>query len=89
MESFLNVNFTSIARQLAKMSNGPTPPASSIMNNAVMSDSTPPNVKYIYFNSLNLAEKATPNFRYEVDAYKLLADLRADLARCSRDIFFL
>lgn len=84
LESFLNVNFTSIARQLAKTTTVPSQiPASSIIPNPAMSDLIPPNVKYIYFNSLNLAEKASPTIRCEIDAYKLLADLRADLARCT------
>jgi len=44
---------------------------------------TPPNIKYLYFNNLNLAEKITPGIQCDKDAYKLLADLKADLGRYS------
>ncbi|ODM98459.1 Vacuolar fusion protein CCZ1 [Orchesella cincta] len=85
LEVFLNVNFTSMARQLAKVPSANSHPSqnatSGCISNAAIHESIPPNVKFIYFNSLNLAERASPTIRCEIDAYKLLADLRADLAR--------
>jgi len=85
LEVFLNVNFTSMARQLAKVPSVNSHPSQTVMSgcisNSAISEGIPPNVKFIYFNSLNLAERASPTIRCEIDAYKLLADLRADLAR--------
>jgi hypothetical protein len=69
LDTYLNVNLIPLAKTLSQV---PAPSDSA----------APTNVKFVYFNNLNLAEKSTlawPTTSTEQDAYKLLADLRLDL----------
>lgn len=75
IEGFLNLNFTSIARDLSKvyrLSSG------SGLSNGMDNQS---GVKYIYFNNLNFAEKICPGYQCDLEAYKLLTDLKQDLSK--------
>lgn len=69
LDSYLSVNLTPIAKKLTLV------PAVDLPSSS--------NVKFIYFNNLNLAEKSTLSplsSSFELEAYKLLADLKSDLA---------
>jgi hypothetical protein len=91
LESFLSLNFSPLAKILTRDSNvsgyggsaTASPNASGQFASHVLgsSDSTPPNVKFIYFNNLNLAEKKSPGYKCDTDSYRMLADLKEDLSR--------
>ncbi|OXA56758.1 vacuolar fusion protein CCZ1 homolog [Folsomia candida] len=79
IEGFLNLNFTSIARDLSKvyrLSSG------SGLSNGMDNQS---GVKYIYFNNLNFAEKICPGYQCDLEAYKLLTDLKQDLSKMNEN----
>jgi hypothetical protein len=85
IEAFLNLNFTPMARELARdqkanMSNSSPSGFSSMLSSSSSTDATA-NVKYLYFNNLNFAEKLSPGYQCDLEAYKLLADLKSDLSQ--------
>jgi len=82
IETFLNLNFTPIARDLAKSQRAGGMPVPNLpgMLTAATAD-PPPNTKYIYFNNLNFAEKVSAGYQYDTESYKLLADLKRHLSR--------
>ncbi|CAG7726696.1 unnamed protein product [Allacma fusca] len=66
------------------MSSGPFGLGSGIpaMPTSLIENTANNNVKYVYFNYLNLEEKVSPNcFQGQLEAYKLLADLKDDLSK--------
>jgi len=89
LESFLSLNFSPLARILTRDSNFTglgsmnTSPGSSVQfsNHLLSSDPTPPNVKFIYFNNLNLAEKKSPGYKCDTNSYRMIGDLKTDLSR--------
>jgi hypothetical protein len=94
IELFLSVNFTPLAQMLTRDrasshpgSGNTGPNCNSAMTGLVNQfgtaslDSVSPNIKFVYFNNLNLAEKMSPGCMCDQDSYRLLADLKSDLAR--------
>ena len=93
LESFLSLNFSSLAKILTRDSNvmvhggSNSSPSGPFANHLLSSDPTPPNVKFIYFNNLNLAEKKSAGYKCDTNSYRMIADLKSDLSRLLSNIF--
>lgn len=93
-ETYLSLNFCPLAKLLEKDGNSSSGNtitgiatsikglASSFQSSSL--DSLPPTVKFAYFNNLNLAVKLSPGVQCDLDSYRMLADLKSDLAEITK-----